>query len=51
METLRVKWARLVSDTLGFNALFIASLKDHNAWGNINNIIALSIRESGRPDV
>jgi hypothetical protein len=34
----------------GFSAAFMASLNDHNAWvGNIDDMIALSIRESGMP--
>jgi hypothetical protein len=34
----------------GFNATFMASLNDHNAWaGNVDDVITLSIRESGRP--
>jgi hypothetical protein len=38
------------NDMSGFNAAFMASLNDHTAWaGNIDDVIALSIRESGRP--
>jgi hypothetical protein len=38
------------SDTSGFNTAFMASLNDHTAWvGNIDDVIALSIRESGIP--
>jgi hypothetical protein len=36
------------NDMLGFNAAFMASLNNHTAWaGNIDDVIALSIRESG----
>jgi hypothetical protein len=38
------------SNTPGFNAAFMASLNDHTAWaGNVDDVIALSIRESGWP--
>jgi hypothetical protein len=38
------------SDTPGFNAACMASLNDHTSWaGNIDDVIVLSIRESGRP--
>jgi hypothetical protein len=38
------------SDTPGFNAAFMASLNDHTAWaGNVDDVIALSIYESGWP--
>jgi hypothetical protein len=34
----------------GYNAAFMSSLNDHKAWeGNIKDMIAMSIRESGRP--
>jgi hypothetical protein len=35
-------------DMPGFNAAFMSSLNDHFAWeGKIENVIALSIRDSG----
>jgi hypothetical protein len=38
------------SDMPGFNAVFMASLNDHNVWaGNIDDLIALSILETSRP--
>jgi hypothetical protein len=38
------------SDTPRFNAVFMASLNDHSTWaGNIDDVIALFIRERGRP--
>jgi hypothetical protein len=37
------------SDTPGYTAVFMALLNDHTAWaGNIDDVITLSIHESGR---
>jgi hypothetical protein len=34
----------------GYNDAFMSSLNDHNAWaGNIEDVIAMPIQDSGRP--
>jgi hypothetical protein len=37
-------------DTPGYNDAYMSSVNDHSAWaGNMEDMIAMSIRESGRP--